>query len=144
MMEAVPVTMLPPGAARFSQPYIAATAKPKNRQRQQWSELEHYNDGTDLYEPCRGETAVWRSVITQAVMDARSGSQKSDAKRHKREALEWFDSSAFLEVCLLADLDPHATRERIRTALVNEVQWRLPAGQGWRTKGRNLIKEGTA
>ena len=141
MMETLATTQLPPGAARYAFPNVAVTAKPKNRQRTQWSELEFHQEATALYEPCRGETAVWRSVITQAIMDARSNSMKSDAKRHKREALEWFDTCAFREVCLLADLDPDATREKIRTAIDNDVQWRLPAGQGWRTKGRELLTQ---
>jgi hypothetical protein len=136
MMETVPVTQLPTGAARYAMPNVAVTANGKAKSKS-WYQTAGFADA--LYEPCRGETAVWCSVIKQALMDARSNSTKSEATRNKREALAWFNTRAFCEVCLLADLDPDATREKIRTAIDNDVQWWLPAGQGWRTKGRQLL-----
>ena len=80
------------------------------------------------------EPGLWKAVITQALMDAASKSQKAEAKRSKREALEWLtgDSSDFEVVCDHAGLDPSYVRTQIAGALMRDCSWRLPAGQGWR------------
>lgn len=96
--------------------------------------------GFDI-EPPVGEQAVWRAVITQAVMDARSNSHKSEAQRAKLDAVAWFDSDDFAEVCELAGMEPDYTRWRIQHALDTDMQWRLPAGQGWRTQARKKLAD---
>jgi hypothetical protein len=82
------------------------------------------------------EPGLWKAVITQALMDASSNSQKADARRSKREALEWLrgTSDDFEAVCDHAGLDPAYVRSQIVAALRRDCQWRLPAGQGWRCK----------
>lgn len=88
-----------------------------------------------------GERAVWVAVITQAVIDARSTSNKSDALKAKAEALAWFGTPDFDDVCIAADLDPTITLEKITRALLTNAQWRLPAGEGWRTKQRRQLEQ---
>jgi hypothetical protein len=84
------------------------------------------------------EPALWKAVITQALMDAASNSAKSEAKKHRREALEWLlgESSDFESVCDHAGLDPAYVRRRAREALARNCAWRLPAGHGWRVQKR--------
>ena len=84
------------------------------------------------------EPGLWRAVITQALMDAASNSRKSEAKRIRHDALEWLLSNTedFTIVCDNAGLDPDYVRSRARIALARNCQWRLPAGQGWRTRAR--------
>lgn len=84
------------------------------------------------------EPGLWRAVITQALMDAASQSPKSEARRSKHDALDWLlsDHSDFETVCDNAGLDPDYVRGRARAALTRGCQWRLPVGQGWRTRAR--------
>ncbi len=91
------------------------------------------------------EPGLWRAVITQALMDAASRSRKSDAKRSRRDALEWLlsDSHDFEAVCDNAGFDPGYVRRRAREALARNCQWRLPSGQGWRTVGRAAAQTST-
>ena len=98
--------------------------------------------------PCRSlgsfadhEPGLWRAVITQALMDAASRSQKSEAKRARFEALEWLltNSRDFQDVCENADLDPDYVQSKAREALARGFEWRLPAGKGWRTQGRATL-----
>lgn len=86
----------------------------------------------------RGEQALWTAVITQALMDAASRSAKHDAKREKSRAEDWlgtFDDD-FQDVCDLAGLDPDYVITRATRALSSGCQWRLPAGEGWRSKAK--------
>lgn len=84
------------------------------------------------------ESSLWRAVITQALMDAASRSKKPEAVRHRQEALEWLlgITQDFETVCENAGLDPDYVRTEARAALGRGFMWRLPAGQGWRTKAR--------
>lgn len=84
------------------------------------------------------EPGLWRAVITQALMDAASHSRKSEAKRSRNDALQWLlgDSHDFEAVCDNAGLCPDYVRTRARMALCRGFEWRLPAGQGWRTQAR--------
>lgn len=85
------------------------------------------------------EPGLWKAVITQALMDASSQSQKAEAKRSKREALEWLNGTSkdFEVVCDHAGLDPSYVRMQIAGALCRNFSWRLPAGQGWRCNPTN-------
>ena len=84
------------------------------------------------------EPGLWRAVITQALMDAASHSRKSEAKRSRRDALEWLLSNSrdFESVCDNAGFDPGYVRRRAKEALLRNCAWRLPNGQGWRTLQR--------
>jgi hypothetical protein len=84
------------------------------------------------------EPGLWRAVITQALMDAASQSRKSEAKRSRRDALEWLLSNSrdFEAVCDNAGFDPGYVRRRAKEALLRGCEWRLPSGQGWRTLKR--------
>ena len=84
------------------------------------------------------EPGLWRAVITQALMDAASQSPKPDIQRARRDALKWLlsNSSEFETVCDHAGMDPSYVRTKARLALTRNCEWRLPAGQGWRTKTR--------
>lgn len=82
------------------------------------------------------EPSLWRAVITQALMDAASQSQKPEAHKHRHDAIEWLrgDSEDFMSVCEYADLDPAYIREQAALALARGCVWRLPAGLGWRAQ----------
>lgn len=84
------------------------------------------------------EPGLWRAVITQALMDAASRSQKSEARRSREEALRWLlqESSDFEIVCDHAGFDPGYIRRRAKEAIARGCEWRLPVGQGWRTQAR--------
>lgn len=84
------------------------------------------------------EPGLWRAVITQALMDAATSSSKAEARRIRTDAIAWLlsDSSDFESVCDNANLCPDYVRSRARAALERNCQWRLPAGQGWRTRAR--------
>lgn len=64
------------------------------------------------------ERELWAAVILQAVNDAtgnhRGTATPAEAGRLQEEAVAWFRSNSrdFRDVCMLADLDPDAVRER--------------------------------
>lgn len=91
------------------------------------------------------EPGLWRAVITQALMDAASQSHKSEARRSRHDALEWLlnEGTDFEVVCDNAGLDPDYVRSRARQALARGCQWRLPVGQGWRTRAREAARAAT-
>lgn len=77
----------------------------------------------------RGEQALWRAVITQALMDASSQSKKMELQYEKSQAHCWLTgfSEDFRTVCDYADYDPHYVRENAVVALERNCQWRAPA-----------------
>ncbi len=85
------------------------------------SEDEYYGNDEEL-----GMRALWRSVITQALMDASSNSKKKSDKMCKIQAIQWLldDSSDFAAVCGLADMDSHYVRDQARAALSRGCKWR--------------------
>lgn len=84
------------------------------------------------------EPGLWRAVITQALMDAATGSNKAEARRLRQDALNWLlsPSDDFDAVCDNAGLDPDYVRTRAAQAVERNCTWRLPAGQGWRAQAR--------
>ncbi len=86
------------------------------------------------------EPGLWRAVITQALMDAATHSHKSYARRAQHDAVTWLlsDASDFELVCDNAGLDPDYVRTKAKQALARNCQWRLPIGQGWRTRNRQV------
>lgn len=88
------------------------------------------------------EPALWRAVITQALMDAASQSRKTDAQRSRHDALNWLlsNDSDLETVCDNAGLDPDYVRTKARAALARGCQWRLPVGEGWRARAREAAR----
>ncbi|MDZ5762012.1 hypothetical protein Cyrtocomes_00378 [Candidatus Cyrtobacter comes] len=70
--------------------------------------------------------AMWRAVITQALIDASSNSRKKSLRIHRAKSRKWLldCDEDFLTVCFLADLDPLQTQEKIRKALDRNCKWR--------------------
>lgn len=66
----------------------------------------------------QGEVSMWRAVILQAVLDAKSKSRRKKFVEAKEEALKWIfeENDGFREVCLLADFDPDQVRDKIKKA----------------------------
>lgn len=83
----------------------------------------------DLDYPVRGEMAMWRAVITQALTDAATDSRKAEAQFHKNEALHWLTgrSEDFSTVCHYAGFEPGYIRRMVKNALARQCKWRLPA-----------------
>ncbi len=86
----------------------------------------------DSYNPVHHEQSMWRAVIVQALMDASSSSQKSEALTWKREAEIWLrgNSPDFHTVCFYADLDPDFVREVAAKSLQKGCVWRAAPGTG--------------
>jgi hypothetical protein len=74
----------------------------------------------------RGEQALWRAVITQALMDAASQSAKMEAKYYKSQALCWLTgfSDDFYTVCDFAGLPADYVRYKSVNALARNCRWR--------------------
>ncbi len=99
-------------------------------QNQRLSSQFDLNENTDN-EVChnlesRATRALWRAVITQALMDAASKSKKSSHKLHKRQALKWLRgrSDDFVHICTLAEMDPNYVIYKSRVALQRGCKWR--------------------
>lgn len=77
------------------------------------------------------EVAMWKAVITQALMDAGNKSAKMEAKQEKRHAIEWLlsNSDDFIIVCLNANLDPSYVRQKARCAVKRGCIWRKEPSQ---------------
>ena len=68
----------------------------------------------------KGETALWRAVIGQALIDAKYGNgKKRNSKYTKESAQSWLlcNQADFTTVCERAGLEPVAIRERARRFL---------------------------
>lgn len=83
------------------------------------------------------EERVWRAVIVQAIMDARSTSTVSGERIAREAARAWFGTSDFYAVCDRAGLDPDYALARAIRALDPNFNWRKRTGQGWRVKNRH-------
>lgn len=81
---------------------------------------------SEMSENINATKAMWRAVITQALMDASSKSKKRENLKAKREAKEWLlgESEDFLCVCCLADMKPEYVKKKIRLALARGCIWR--------------------
>lgn len=73
------------------------------------------------------EQALWRAVITQALMDAASQSSKPADRLHKQEAVKWLTSvdEHFRTVCDYAGFDPHYIARMVEAALARRCRWRV-------------------
>lgn len=89
--------------------------------------------GTEIPElGIRGEQALWRAVITQALMDAASKSKKMELKYEESQALCWLTTNGedFRTVCENAGFDPFYIRRQSIEALKRDCQWRTPNNSG--------------
>lgn len=84
--------------------------------------------------------ALWRSVITQALIDAASNSKKKIDKLNKIRAIEWLTnySDDFLEVCIMANMDPSYVMRKGKEAMQRGCKWRND------TRGTNPIETNVA
>lgn len=78
------------------------------------------------FDPTRREKAMWRAVITQALMDASNQSSKMEAKYEKSQAICWLTgySDDFKTVCDYADFSPVYVRQQAMEALKRDCKWR--------------------
>lgn len=85
-----------------------------------------YSSDVEPYNFVRGEVALWRAVITQALMDASNGSKKAEAVYDKQQALIWLTrrSNDFDTVCYYAGLSPAYVRLKAQLALSRNCKWR--------------------
>jgi hypothetical protein len=74
----------------------------------------------------RAETALWKAVIMQSVLDVMSNSGRASDILAKKIALEWLDkkNKNFIVVCGYADLDPDWVLKKVFFALENPRMWR--------------------
>jgi hypothetical protein len=80
----------------------------------------------------RGEQAMWRAVILQALTDAASESQKYEARLEREKARRWLLAAGddFVMVCDLAGFDPMRVKRHVRRALAGGCQWRMAPKKG--------------
>ncbi len=73
-----------------------------------------------------GERALWRAVITQALMDAGSESKKPEMKFERAQAISWLSglSPDFSATCLMAGFDPLYIRQKAKEAIARGCAWR--------------------
>lgn len=102
---------------------------------------EDYSESNEILS--KGEIALWNAVITQALMDVSSKSKKSDARQAKYDAICWLTSmeADFHNICIMAGFDPDYVATKVRAAIQNDCKWRLPAGEGRRSKKRKETGE---
>ena len=70
--------------------------------------------------------SMWRSVITQALIDAASNSKKKIDRLNKARAIEWLkgENDGFFEVCALANMDPDYVKFKTQQAMNRGCKWR--------------------
>jgi len=96
------------------------------------------------YNAAASEEALWRAVITQAMVDAiTTNLSKLEFIIDKMEALTWLtsDSEDFLDVCERAGMDYNDVRVRAKKALTNPSAWRAAAGESERYEERKAFRE---
>ncbi len=95
------------------------------------------DDGSDRILPIQTqnenqipEQSLWRAVITQALSDCASNSNKKELRYEKAKALAWIhsDSADFLEVCEYAGFEPDYIKKKAKEALKRNCRWRKQAG----------------
>lgn len=97
----------------------------------------------NIFDPVKGEKAIWHAVITQAMMDALSNSSKREEQYHKEEAIHWLtgNSKNFRTVCTLAGMDADVVREKAKKCLASpNNSWRAAPGKGKRYHERRAYR----
>lgn len=117
--------------------------KPKNKDKSRKSaaNTSGWQDGP--YDSTKGEEALWKAVIAQAMLDALTNNRKPEFIQYKHEAMHWLTggSKDFFEVCERAGLDPDYVRIRAKKAFANPSAWRTEAGQSARYEERKAMRE---
>lgn len=87
-----------------------------------------------------GEQALWRAVITQALMDAGSTSHKREARLYRYQAIAWLSrkNKGLQVVCALAGYDLEYVMERAKEAISNRCKWRSEEGRLPKKKRRSI------
>lgn len=112
----------PPAQPQFSQlKPISSLLNTKNYQ-----SSPSYSHSKEQSSEKNGIRALWRSVITQALMDAASNSHKKSEKANKIRAIRWLEGGdeEFNAVCHMADLDPNYVKIKAAEALARGCKWR--------------------
>lgn len=96
----------------------------KNRQNNESDEfrrlLKNSAQSFSMLSMVRGEVALWRAVLLQALIDATCRSAKPEARFQRREALEWLTGNGrdFAMVCDLAQVNPVYMRRMVKRCLM--------------------------
>ena len=82
------------------------------------TETQGYSHHDEQISTLRG---IWQSVILQALLDATTQSLKPCMTKARAEARAWFclENDDFLEVCSLADMNPH----RVMKGAFREIKY---------------------
>ena len=77
------------------------------------------------------ESALFRAVVMQALLDSVSQSKRSEDKIAKNQAIKWFDikDKDFLMVCSLAGLNAKWVLEKSKKAISRGCKWRNVKGK---------------
>ena len=69
----------------------------------------------------KGEIALWKAVILQALVDLQSNSKKKIANTYRIKALMWFNlkNEEFIQVCNWAGLEPSYVYEKAKKVKEN-------------------------
>jgi hypothetical protein len=112
-----------PGSARTFSPAVAMSGR---------SGATHTDTEQEPFDPVRGERAVWRAVIVQALMDASCQSKKKESQQAREESLVWLRGRSvdFATVCYYAGFEPEYVRRMIRGCLERNCAWRAAPGTG--------------
>jgi hypothetical protein len=75
-------------------------------------------------------SAIWRAVLVQHIMDAKSRSSKPESDYYRHKALHFLfdDKKDFRAVCELADLNPDVVRHKLHQARERGFIWRVGDG----------------
>ena len=87
--------------------------------------------------------ALWRAVITQALMDASNLSKKPFNKMERMRARAWLegDTEDFFAVCSLADMDPAYVKTKAAEAMARNCVWRNDSNHKRATKAERYDKD---
>lgn len=82
------------------------------------------------------EQLLWRMVITQALVDARSRMQGTEARLERNRARHWLlhGGADFTMVCELAGMDANYVRRRVRNILLGKARSCTVTGRKSRQK----------
>jgi hypothetical protein len=124
------VKKLPAGRAQGTEWNIHTAKSTRGKSGFGWQEYPE-NDGAADNDGC---VALWRAVLAQAIMDAKSRRTKPEYGYIRNTAIFWLleNTVDFTMVCDFAGYEPDATRKLILNAQARGFIWR--AGDHQRTK----------
>ena len=79
-----------------------------------------------MHEKTTKETALWRAVILQAILDRLTQSKRGEDIKARKDAKKWMNvnNNEFLVVCNLARLNPEDVIQKTEKAIFNQEKWR--------------------